>query len=128
MIRARARDGIYVRLGADAPFGNGPFAANYVVDEYKESWAGQSKEWMRKRVYFEHRLEFATEGHYFFDLIRWNVAEEYINAYVAREKKHIQYLNGVVFTKNSRYLPIPLMEIDRSYIDGKPTLTQNPGY
>ncbi len=128
MVRARARDGIYVRLGADAPFGDGQPAANYHVDVYKESWAGKDKEWMRKMVRFEHRLEFAEEGHYFFDLVRWDVAEEYINAYIAREKKHIGYLDGVVFTKNDRYFAIPLMEIDRSYKDGKPTLTQNPGY
>lgn len=128
MIRARARDGIYVRLGVDAPFGNGPLPANYQIDEYKESWAGKTKEWMNQRVRFEHRLEFAEEGHYFYDLVRWDVAEEYLNAYVAREKKHIEYLKDVVFEKNSRYLPIPLLEIDRSYVDGKPTLTQNPGY
>ena len=125
MIRARARDGYYVRLGEDAPFGDGPTAANYVVDEYKESWAGRDKDWMRKRVRFEHRLEFALEGHYFFDLIRWNVDVEYINAYIGREKGRITYLNDVVYTINKRYLPIPLQQIDRSYLNGAPTLTQN---
>lgn len=128
MIRERARDGYYVRLGEDAPFGNGTAAANYKVDGYKESWAGKTKEWLRECVRFEHRLEFALEGHFFFDLVRWDIAEDYINAYIAREKKHIGYLDGVVFTKNYRYFAIPLIEIDRSYKDGKPTLTQNPGY
>ena len=48
---------------------------------------------------------------------------------MSKEKKeHIQYLNGAVFDKNHRYYAIPLTEIDRSYVDGKPTLTQNPGY
>lgn len=128
MVRERARNGYYVRFGDNAPFGDGEDAANYQVDTYKESWAGKSKEWMRTRVWFEHRLEFALEGHYFFDLVRWDVAEEYINAYIAKEKKNIGYLEGVVFTKNHRYFAIPLIEIDRSYKDGKPTLTQNPGY
>lgn len=128
MIRERARDGYYVRLGDEAPFGDGEYAANYKVDTYKESWAGKSKEWLRERVRFEHRLEFALEGHYFFDLVRWDVAEEYINAYISREKKHIEYLKDVVFEKNDRYFPIPLTEIDRSYKDGVPTLIQNPGY
>lgn len=127
-IRERARDGYQVRLGDNAPFGDGAKAANYKVDVYKESWSGQSKDWMRKRVRFEHRLEFALEGHYFFDLVRWDIAEEYINTYIGREKKNIQYLEGAVFDKNHRYFAIPLIEIDRSYVDGKPTLTQNPGY
>ena len=34
MIRQRAKDGSYVRLGDEAPFGNGPAAANYKVDIY----------------------------------------------------------------------------------------------
>lgn len=128
MIRERAKNGSYVHLGDDAPFGDGPLAANYQVDTYKDSWAGQSKDWLRKHVRFEERLELALEGHYFFDLVRWGVAEEYINAYIAREKGRIQYLEGVVFDENDRYFAIPLTEIDRSYVDGKPTLTQNPGY
>lgn len=127
-IRARARDGYYVRLGEDAPFGDGEPAANYKIDEYKDSWAGKDKDWLRKRVRFEERLELALEGHFFFDLVRWDIAEEYINAYIERERKHIAYLDEAVFDKNHRYYAIPLIEIDRSYKDGKPTLTQNPGY
>lgn len=128
MIRQRAKDGSYVRLGDEAPFGNGPAAANYKVDIYKDSWAGLSKDVLRKRVRFEERLELALEGHFFFDLVRWDIAEDFLNKYVEREKRHIQYLNGAVFDKNHRYYAIPLTEIDRSYVDGKPTLTQNPGY
>ena len=128
MIRQRVKDGSYVRLGDEAPFGNGPVAANYKVDIYKDSWAGLSKDVLRKRVRFEERLELALEGHFFFDLVRWDIAEDFLNKYVEREKRHIQYLNGAVFDKNHRYYAIPLTEIDRSYVDGKPTLTQNPGY
>ena len=127
-IRARARDGIVVRLGDEAPFGTGDPAANYKVDIYKDSWTGRTKEWMRERVWFETRLELALEGHLFFDLVRWGIAENYINAYVAREKRNIEYLNDVVFVPNNRYFAIPVLEIDRSYMDGEPTLIQNPGY
>ncbi|GHV51526.1 glycan metabolism protein RagB [Bacteroidia bacterium] len=127
-IRARARDGIYVRLGEDAPFGDGEYAANYKVDVYKDSWTGQSKESLREKVRFESRLEFALEGQYLFDLVRWGVAEEYINAYIQRESRNIEYLKGVVFDANDRYFPIPLREIDRSNVNGVPTLVQNPGY
>ena len=98
------------------------------MDIYKDSWGGLSKDVLRKRVRFEERLELALEGHFFFDLVRWDIAEDFLNKYVEREKRHIQYLNGAVFDKNHRYYAIPLTEIDRSYVDGKPTLTQNPGY
>lgn len=128
MIRQRAKDGSYVRLGDDAPFGDGPYAANYQVDIYKDSWVGYDKDWMRDRVRFEERLELALEGHFFFDLVRWGIAEEFINDYLEREKGHIQYLEGAKFEINDCYFAIPLTEIDRSYVDGKPTLVQNPGY
>lgn len=81
-----------------------------------------------QRIIFESRLELALEGHYFFDLVRWGVAKDYINTYISREKKHIQYLEGVKFEDKYSYFAIPLIEIDRSYKDGKPTLTQNLGY
>lgn len=128
MIRERARTGYYVKLGPSAPFGDGKNAANYKIDTYKNPWSGESKDWLRARVRFEKRLEFAEEGRQFFDLVRWGIAEEFINAYLAREKKLITYLDGVIFEANDRYFPIPLIQIDRSYKDGKPTLTQNPGY
>ena len=83
---------------------------------------------MRDRVGFEERLELALEGHFFFDLVRWGIAEEFINDYLEREKGHIQYLEGAKFEINDCYFAIPLTEIDRSYVDGKPTLVQNPGY
>jgi len=128
MIRERARSGYYVKLGPSAPFGDGKNAANYKIDTYKKPWSGESKDWLRVRVRFEKRLEFAEEGRQFFDLVRWGIAEEFINAYLAREKKLITYLDGVIFEKTDSYFPIPLIQIDRSYKDGKPTLTQNPGY
>lgn len=127
MIRKRARDGNYVTLGPD-PFGTGIPAANYQIDIYLEPWTGQSKEWMRKRVRFEERIEFGLEGHYFFDLVRWGIAEETLNKYFVTEQTKIAYLNGVNFKKDNSYFPIPLSEIQTSYKDGEPTLIQNPGY
>ena len=55
----------------------------------------------------EYRLEFAMEGHRFFDLVRFGKAEEVLGA-----KK---------YTASKRYLPIPQTEIDRS----EGTLKQN---
>ena len=55
----------------------------------------------------EYRLEFAMEGHRFFDLVRFDKAEAVLGA------------KG--YTPNKRYLPIPQTEIDRS----EGTLKQN---
>ena len=55
----------------------------------------------------EYRLEFALEGHRFFDLVRFDKAET-----VLADKG---------YTANKRYLPIPQTEIDRS----EGTLKQN---
>jgi hypothetical protein len=52
-----------------------------------------------------------------------------LNAYYTSEKTKRSYLNGVTFAKGKHeYFPIPLQEILNSQKDGKPTLTQNPGY
>ena len=55
----------------------------------------------------EYHLEFALEGHRFFDLVRFGKAEEVLGA------------KG--YTAQKRYLPIPQTEIDRS----EGTLKQN---
>lgn len=56
----------------------------------------------------ENRLEFALEGHRFFDLVRFG--------------KDTEVLAPRGYTPSKRYLPIPQSEIDRA----EGTLTQNP--
>lgn len=103
-------------------------AANYLVTDYPAS-AFATKEAARKAVRFEERLEFGMEGHRFFDLVRWGIAEPTLNAYVAKERSRRTYLNGATFVKNkNEFYPIPQQEIINSAVDGKPTLKQNPGY
>jgi starch-binding outer membrane protein, SusD/RagB family len=102
-------------------------AAIYNVKPYTATWT--DKVVARKAIRFEHRLEFAMEGHRFFDLVRWGNAAEVLNKYVEKEKTKRTYLNGATFTKGkNEYYPIPLSEIVNSSKDGKPTLTQNPNY
>ena len=60
-------------------------------------------------VYKERRLELATEGHRFFDLVRTGKAVEVLDGFV---------------TGRNELLPIPLIELDLA--NGQ--LTQNPGY
>jgi starch-binding outer membrane protein, SusD/RagB family len=121
-----------IRLRAANPDGwvkkaDGTPAANYVIKPYEQAWTDQAT--ARKAVQFEQRLEFGMEGHRRFDLVRWGIAAETLNAYYAVEGTKRQYLRGVQFVKGKHeYFPIPLQEILNSRVGGQPTLTQNPNY
>ena len=69
------------------------------------------------------------EGNRFFDLQRWGVQSQVLNEYLSRESRYRVYLQGKSFTapKNEFY-PIPTYAIDRSFLEGEPTLTQDPNY
>jgi starch-binding outer membrane protein, SusD/RagB family len=102
-------------------------AANYVIRNYTAAWT--DKVVARKAVRHETRLEFAMEGHRFFDLVRWGIAADVLNAYTAVEGNKRTYLKGVRFTKGkNEYYPVPQEAIDNSSKAGVPTLTQNPAY
>ena len=106
---------------------NGKPSGNYVIDEYKAAWT--DKEVARKAVRFEQRLEFAMEGHRFFDLVRWKIADKTINDYLATEQTKRSYLRGAKFVAGKHeYFPIPNQEILNSQLNGQKTLTQLPGY
>lgn len=106
---------------------NGSNAANYNVGLYT---AFASKEEAREAVRFERKLELAMEGHRFFDLVRWGIADQELNAYLAKEGvRRPTTLNGATFKKGvHEYQPIPTFAITQSIKDGQPTLKQNPGY
>lgn len=102
--------------------------ANYQINEYTAAFA--DKDMARKAVRFERRLELAMEGHRFFDLVRWGIAAETLNAYLAVEKNRRSYLKSSVsgFTKGkNEYYPIPNRVIEVAKLAGN-TLEQNPGY
>jgi starch-binding outer membrane protein, SusD/RagB family len=67
----------------------------------------------RRALQWERKLEFAMESPRFFDLVRWGIAAETLNAYIAVEKTRKNYLNNASFTKGKdEYLPIPQAQID----------------
>ena len=109
-------------------FSNVP-AANYGIGEYTAADMGNQDDAL-KVIYHERRIELAMEGHRFFDLVRWGIAESTLNAYFAYQGGLISDVRGGRFVSGrSDYFPIPLRQIDLSVnAEGVPVLKQNPGY
>ncbi len=104
-------------------------AAKYVISPYPAGYFS-SKDLALKAIYFERKLELAMEGQRFFDLVRWGIAQETINTFLAYEKQFdadIATANNFTAPKNN-YYPIPQNEIDITKTNGQVTLTQNTGY
>lgn len=104
---------------------------------------------MREAIRHERRIELVFENHRWFDLIRWDIAEEVLNAtftgiqidrdgiptaaeggpmhvFDPAQLTFTRFENGAfsnVFPPRYNLLPIPLSEIEAN-----PNLDQNPGY
>ena len=102
-------------------------AANYKIGTYPET--GWTQDYARKAVRFERMLELGMEGHRFFDLVRWGVADQVLNAYLLKEKERRSYKKSSGgFTKGkNEYYPIPNRVIEIAKVAGN-TLAQNPQY
>ncbi len=89
-------------------------AANYLVNQYPAPFT--SVEQARKAIRHELRLEFAMEGHRFFDLVRWGIASETLNMFMTQDRNYRSLLGGVkpaVFIKDkNEYWPLPQTQID----------------
>ena len=66
----------------------------------------------------ERLVELAMEGHRFFDLVRWNLGDQYLNHELA-DGDQISFVKG-----KHEFFPIP----DKEIIISKGILEQNPGY
>lgn len=94
----------------------GGATSNYKINTYQPgvncTW---TNDYARQAMRFERRMEFAMEGYRFFDLVRWGIAAEYLNAYFSAEKSRVGHLQDAAFKKNrDEYLPIPLNQINFS--------------
>lgn len=95
---------------------------NYNISQYTAPWSDQNA--ARGAIRFERKLELAMEGHRFFDLGRWGVADQTLNSFYSYE--------GGVFPQSgfaggqfrNQYFPIPQNQIDLS----EGVLQQNAGY
>jgi starch-binding outer membrane protein, SusD/RagB family len=106
---------------------DGKAAANYVIAEYKTAWT--DKVFALKAMRFERRLEFGMEGQRFFDLVRWGIAKEVLNNYLAYEVIKRSNLKGAIFKDQNVLFPVPQRQIDATKReDGTITLIQNAGY
>ena len=112
-------------------------ADNYKINPYPAgAFTAGGKDYARKAIRFERRLELAMEGHRFFDLQRWDNGTGYmantLNTYQSVEKlrKSFFYVNPTAqFTKGvNEFYPLPQAQIDIQNSGGKISLKQNPGY
>jgi hypothetical protein len=102
---------------------DGTFPSNYNLKPYTS--ANWTQDYARNALQWERRLEFATEGERFFDLVRWGIAATTLNDYITIEKGRRTFLATAKFTAGrDEYLPIPQSEI--TFTNG--LYKQNPGY
>ncbi len=78
---------------------------------------------MRQAIIDERAMELAGEGHRFFDLVRWGLAEDYMGA-TSLHGAHPKSLSQGVFQTGKH----ELIWIPNSERDSNPNLGQNPGY
>ncbi|GGH19978.1 RagB/SusD family nutrient uptake outer membrane protein [Sphingobacterium alkalisoli] len=121
LIRNRAAESVSRLVDND-----GQATGKFVVEGYEDGvncvW---SQSFARKALRWERRLELAMEGFRFFDLVRWGIADTYVNEYLEIEKTKRNYLAASVFKRNrDEYFPIPLSQINFS----KKLYQQNYGW
>jgi hypothetical protein len=93
--------------------------ASYSIQPYT---AFASQDQARAALRMERKLELGMEGHRFFDLVRWGIADADLNQYLEYEKKWRSALLAASFLNGQdNYYPIPQRQID--LMNG--TLVQN---
>ncbi|HET7189253.1 MAG TPA: RagB/SusD family nutrient uptake outer membrane protein [Gemmatimonadaceae bacterium] len=105
--------------------------ATYKVGQYLTPWDQATA---RTAVRYERRLELAMEGQRFFDLRRWGIADQVLNAYLngvgggSEKARRAQLTSAETFVQRHYLYPIPDLQIQLSTVGGTSTLTQNPGW
>ena len=92
-------------------------AANYKVEPYEPAvYPFDNAANALKAVQEETRLEFGCQNHRFFDLRRWGIIDEVLNAYIADDIAFRSFMGGtspaVFDAGRDEYWPIPQAQID----------------
>jgi hypothetical protein len=109
-IRTRAKNSTWRLIMKD-----GTPSANFRIEEYPKD-AQWTKDYAWRALQWEMRLELAMEARRGFDLVRWGIAAETLNAYYAVEKtRRTAYMTNAEFTPHKHeYFPIPNRQITYS--------------
>ena len=103
-VRARAR-------------GNAAILPAFPYGNYKDNASD-----LRGAIRHERRVELAMEGHRWFDICRWGIAKDVMDAYKAGESEEARSHMGTFTAGKHELMPIPQKEKDLG------NLTQNPNY
>lgn len=79
-----------------------------------------TKDDLRTAIRHERRVELAMEGHRWFDLCRWGVAKQVMDAYKAGETAEAQSHMAAFILGKHELFPIPSKEIDLNPMDQNP--------
>jgi hypothetical protein len=87
-------------------------AGNYRIGLYPAAQF-TSKESATQALRFERRMELATEGHRWYDLVRWGIAHTEVNKFLNFEKRYLNKYNGAeTYQEKWITLPIPWGQIN----------------
>lgn len=67
---------------------------------------------LRRAIRHERRVELAMESHRWFDLVRWGIAAETMNAYKRSESSEVQEAMADFTAGRNEYFPLPQEEMD----------------
>ena len=116
MVRARAR-------GAESIL---PAFPGYSIPDYKNDYAmhqlTDTPEDLEMAIRHERRVELAMESHRWFDICRWGIAKDVMDAYAKTETAEAQAHMTPFVEGKHELMPIPQEEIRLGGIE------QNPGY
>jgi hypothetical protein len=115
-VRARAR------AECDASGTQLPPFPNYINRKTGTNYADTPGD-LREAIRHERRVELALESHRWFDLCRWGIAKETMDAYRARETAAAQAEMATFVAGKHETFPLPQAELDLN-----PAMEQNPAW
>ncbi|MDR0711137.1 MAG: RagB/SusD family nutrient uptake outer membrane protein [Prevotellaceae bacterium] len=104
------------RAECNDPAAQLPDFPNYVNSKTGQNY-DDNRSGLREAIRHERRVELAMESHRWFDLVRWGIAKETMNAYKARETPEVQAAMNDFTEGKNEYFPLPQYELDLSGLE-----------